>query len=38
MWDKILEKFYPEITYVFCAEEPECGLYINTDVDNVYLL
>lgn len=32
MWDKIIEKHYPSITYVLIAEEPGMGIYINTDL------
>ncbi len=32
MWNKIIEKYYPSISYVFIAEEPGCELYINTDL------
>lgn len=32
MWDKIIEKYYPSITYVLIAEECGMGLYINTDL------
>ena len=33
MWDKIIKKYYPSISYVLIAEEPGCGLYINTDLE-----
>jgi len=32
MWDKIIEKYYPSITYVLIAEECGMGIYINTDL------
>ena len=32
MWDKIITKYYPSITYVLLAEEQGCALYINTDI------
>ena len=32
MWDKIIEKYYPSITYVLIAEECGNGIYINTDL------
>lgn len=32
MWDKIIEKYYPSITYVLIAEECGSNLYINTDL------
>ena len=32
MWDKIIEKHYPSITYVLIAEECGMGIYINTDL------
>lgn len=33
MWDKIIEKYYPSITYVLIAEECGMGIYINTDIE-----
>lgn len=33
MWDKIIAKYYPSITYVLIAEEPGCNLYVNTDTE-----
>lgn len=33
MWDKIIEKYYPSISYVFISEEPSMGIYVNTDID-----
>lgn len=33
MWNKIIEKYYPSISYVLIAEEPGCGVYINTDIE-----
>lgn len=33
MWDKIIEKYYPSITYVLIAEEPGSNLYVNTDIE-----
>ena len=36
MWDKIIEMYYPSITYVLIAEEPGCDVYINTDIEGEY--
>ena len=33
MWDKIIEKHYPSITYVLISEECGMGIYINTDLE-----
>ena len=33
MWDEIIAKFYPSLTYVLIAEEPGCDVYINTDIE-----
>ena len=33
MWDKIIAKYYPSITYVLLAEECGNGIYINTDLE-----
>lgn len=33
MWDKIIEKYYPSITYVLIVEECGVGIYINTDLE-----
>ncbi len=32
MWDLIIEKHYPSISYVFLAIETGAGLFINTDI------
>lgn len=34
MWEIILEKFYPNISFVFNSIEEGCGIYINTDVEH----
>lgn len=34
MWDIILSRFYPSLSYVFTAFEEGCGLYINTDIEH----
>lgn len=31
IWDEIIEKYYPSLSYVFLAEEPGIGLFVNTD-------
>ena len=36
MWKLILEKHYPEVKMVACAEEPGYAVYINTDKDGLY--
>ena len=33
MWDEILTKYYPSISYVFIAEEPGSEIYVNTDLE-----
>ena len=36
LFDSILEKFYPAITYELMAEEPGCEVFINTDKTGKY--
>ena len=36
LFDSILEKFYPSITYELMAEEPGCEVFINTDKTGKY--
>lgn len=36
MWDKIIEKYYPSVKYVFIAEEPGNEVFINTDEEGTF--
>ena len=36
MWNLIIEKYYPSISFVYVAEEPGCGVFINTDTEGKY--
>lgn len=38
MWDKVIEKYYPSIRYVFLAEEPGNEIFINTDKEGAFYL
>ena len=31
IWDELIRRFFPELKYVYIAEERECDVYINTD-------
>lgn len=33
MWNSILSKYYPDIEYVFQAEEQGCEIYLTSDID-----
>ena len=36
IWDALVRDRYPEIQYVFLAEEPGCELFFNSDVEGRY--
>ena len=38
VFELILEKYFPDVAYVLCAEEPGCEVYVNTDIDHDYLV
>jgi len=36
MWNSILSKYYPDIEFVFQAEEQGCEVYLTSDTDNKF--
>lgn len=38
IFEMILNKYFPNVAYVLCAEEPGCEIYVNTDIDHTYLI
>lgn len=36
IWRAIIPKFYPDVKFVYAAEEPDDELYVNSDIDKLY--